>query len=149
MTDISNTASTTMAASRARPAAAEAGPAPENDFGATLEEILDGGFSAFAEKTLVEKMIKFRNQILDGLGLSLEDLPKLQVEQRQMIEQAVAHEMQQQIGDGKSGDTGAVSGVAVAKATTERMNVFLQGQSAMALLLQSVDGTEPSKDPAA
>ncbi len=72
-------------------------PAWKDEFRQTLSEILDKGFSAYAEEINEKKLEELREKILEAMGYSEEDLENMPAEQRQQIEKLVALEIQKRL----------------------------------------------------
>ena len=78
-----------------------------------LEFIREKGFAAYAEEVEKQKMEELREQILNRMGLSEDDLEKMPAEKRAAIEDLIAQEIQRRMqanAEAEDNDKGTLSG---------------------------------------
>jgi len=76
-------------------AGGKAGASKDDDEPTLLEQIREKGFMAYVEEIHEKKMEELRARILEGMGLSEEELAELPAEQRNAIEDMIARKMRQ------------------------------------------------------
>jgi len=127
----------------------------KSDFRATLAEIEDKGFGAYADKIREQKMEELRKKILASMGLSEEDLKNMPSDQRERIEKMVALEIQKRLAAEDTLDKNGQQGQDTAATTTgiaTEIKSAPNGLGSGVLLMQAIEQTRqdgPAADPAA
>ena len=69
----------------------------DSDKVSLIDQIRETGFQAYTEEIKQEKLEKLREELLEAMGLTEEDLAKMPPEQRQAIEEAINDEIQRRM----------------------------------------------------
>jgi len=120
-------------------------PGWKAEFRQTLAEVLDKGFSAYANEINEKKLEELREKILEAMGYTEGDLDNMSPEQRQQIEKMVALEIQKRLAAEKA--LAGEDSITDPDGISSQMRVTPNGMGAAFVMLEIMEGHGTEGEP--